>query len=99
MLLLSFFFFPFFFFNAPATTEIYTLSLHDALPILYAPRSQPGAEHGAVSQRRDEVGAPPVARAVSCRVGGVSPARAQRAAQIGAERGREIGRASCRERV
>src|SRR5690349_24156746 len=23
----------FFFFNAPATTEIYTLSLHDALPI------------------------------------------------------------------
>src|SRR5207249_10461940 len=24
---------PFFFFNAPATTEIYTLSLHDALPI------------------------------------------------------------------
>ena len=30
MLLLSFFFF---FFNATATTEIYTLSLHDALPI------------------------------------------------------------------
>src|SRR5205807_9678948 len=28
------FFFSFFFFNAPATTEIYTLSLHDALPIL-----------------------------------------------------------------
>src|SRR5437868_12851768 len=26
----------FFFFNATATTEIYTLSLHDALPILYA---------------------------------------------------------------
>ena len=26
-------FFLFFFFNAPATTEIYTLSLHDALPI------------------------------------------------------------------
>src|SRR5206468_11868290 len=25
----------FFFFNVPATTEIYTLSLHDALPILY----------------------------------------------------------------
>src|SRR5438034_1944584 len=25
--------FVFFFFNAPATTEIYTLSLHDALPI------------------------------------------------------------------
>src|SRR5438309_8372852 len=25
--------FPFFFFKDPATTEIYTLSLHDALPI------------------------------------------------------------------
>src|SRR5688572_19115326 len=28
----------FFFFNAPATTEIYTLSLHDALPIFAGPR-------------------------------------------------------------
>src|SRR5689334_24101211 len=27
----------FFFFNDTATTEIYTLSLHDALPILFAP--------------------------------------------------------------
>src|SRR5438874_13400431 len=32
-ILLSFFFFLFFFFNDTATTEIYTLSLHDALPI------------------------------------------------------------------
>src|SRR5215203_7038012 len=31
--LLLFFFFFFFFFNDTATTEIYTLSLHDALPI------------------------------------------------------------------
>src|SRR6266853_7061856 len=31
-----FFFFFFFFFNDTATTEIYTLSLHDALPILGA---------------------------------------------------------------
>src|SRR5688572_33112811 len=29
-----------FFFNATATTEIYTLSLHDALPILLATRSR-----------------------------------------------------------
>src|SRR5437764_14726454 len=29
----SFLVLVFFFFNAPATTEIYTLSLHDALPI------------------------------------------------------------------
>src|SRR5690349_22396887 len=28
----------FFFFNDPATTEIYTLSLHDALPISTIPR-------------------------------------------------------------
>src|SRR2546422_3514382 len=33
LLLLLFFFFLFFFFNDTATTEIYTLSLHDALPI------------------------------------------------------------------
>src|SRR5215216_2030289 len=32
-MLLSFLFFFFFFFNDTATTEIYTLSLHDALPI------------------------------------------------------------------
>src|SRR6266568_7083259 len=31
-----FFYFFFFFFNDTATTEIYTLSLHDALPSLYA---------------------------------------------------------------
>src|ERR1041384_7099682 len=30
---LHFIFFPLFFFNDTATTEIYTLSLHDALPI------------------------------------------------------------------
>src|SRR3989442_7592523 len=29
--------FPFFFFNDTATTEIYTLSLHDALPISFDP--------------------------------------------------------------
>src|SRR5205807_10054527 len=33
LLLLSSLFFIFFFFNDTATTEIYTLSLHDALPI------------------------------------------------------------------
>src|SRR6266702_8761567 len=40
MVLLSFIFF--FFFNDTATTEIYTLSLHDALPICRcAPRPSP----------------------------------------------------------
>src|SRR3989454_10653124 len=32
--------YPFFFFNDTATTEIYTLSLHDALPILAGRRLQ-----------------------------------------------------------
>src|SRR5687768_18424688 len=34
-----FFFFILFFFNDTATTEIYTLSLHDALPIFHSPNS------------------------------------------------------------
>src|SRR6266571_9457573 len=34
-------FFFFFFFNDTATTEIYTLSLHDALPISCRPRCRP----------------------------------------------------------
>src|SRR2546426_9179406 len=33
--------FSFFFFNDTATTEIYTLSLHDALPISNGPRTVP----------------------------------------------------------
>src|SRR6267378_8259250 len=37
--LLYFFFFFFFFFNDTATTEIYTLSLHDALPVSSLPHS------------------------------------------------------------
>src|SRR2546426_9589395 len=49
----------FFFFNDTATTEIYTLSLHDALPISH-PRSRGGEHHLAphrvrrVSARRSE---------------------------------------------
>src|ERR1039457_6946867 len=35
MLIVFFVFFFFFFFNDTATTEIYTLSLHDALPICF----------------------------------------------------------------
>src|SRR2546425_12409787 len=40
-------FLSFFFFNDTATTEIYTLSLHDALPI-----SGPPAPHGEQRHRR-----------------------------------------------
>src|SRR3989454_12582301 len=36
-----------FFFNDTATTEIYTLSLHDALPICARHRAEPGAAAGA----------------------------------------------------
>src|SRR5436309_11209905 len=43
----AYFSFFFFFFNDTATTEIYTLSLHDALPISYADRDP----HGAVEPR------------------------------------------------
>src|SRR5229473_8522368 len=38
-----FLFFFFFFFNDTATTEIYTLSLHDALPILGVSDEDPNA--------------------------------------------------------
>src|SRR2546423_14503325 len=41
----------FFFFNDTATTEIYTLSLHDALPILVADGKVIGAPQRAVSAR------------------------------------------------
>src|SRR2546426_4761084 len=37
LFILLFLFFFFFFFNDTATTEIYTLSLHDALPIFIVP--------------------------------------------------------------
>src|SRR5260370_35411692 len=37
---------PLFFFNDTATTEIYTLSLHDALPISKALRLPHAQEHG-----------------------------------------------------
>src|SRR5256885_12406398 len=38
--------FFFFFFNDTATTEIYTLSLHDALPILLAQRTSVNSNQG-----------------------------------------------------
>src|SRR2546429_9631247 len=44
----------FFFFNDTATTEIYTLSLHDALPIYRDPRREDGGEE----QRGEDRGEP-----------------------------------------
>src|SRR5256885_6582731 len=56
----SIFFFFFFFFNDTATTEIYTLSLHDALPISGGVHDDRRARHrrarrvdGGRAQRRD----------------------------------------------
>ena len=51
-----FFFSTLFFFNDTATTEIYTLSLHDALPIYTRPvfKRVPGTEH-FYSELPDEV--------------------------------------------
>src|SRR5690349_24822677 len=46
---LSPFFYFFFFFNDTATTEIYTLSLHDALPIL---RTRAGGQRFSPAGRR-----------------------------------------------
>src|SRR5437588_1901163 len=43
----------FFFFNDPPTTEIYTLSLHDALPIS-AGRPAPARRHSEARHRRDD---------------------------------------------
>src|SRR6266446_10550067 len=40
----------FFFFNDPATTEIYTLSLHDALPIYAIDVQLPNMLHAAIIQ-------------------------------------------------
>src|SRR3712207_8896737 len=54
----------FFFFNDTATTEIYTLSLHDALPISYAALATCGP---APSAPRATVGTPPPRRAACTR--------------------------------
>src|SRR5256885_13251708 len=45
--------FFFFFFNDTATTEIYTLSLHDALPIYLDYRCLHGARNRAISGEGD----------------------------------------------
>src|SRR5713101_9826741 len=46
-----FFFLVFFFFNDTATTEIYTLSLHDALPISHPLVTRPMPIHGVRAHR------------------------------------------------
>src|SRR5258708_38305938 len=48
----------FFFFNDTATTEIYTLSLHDALPISRVVAAQSGRGRGRQSTGRSAPGPP-----------------------------------------
>src|SRR6266700_8220779 len=54
MLTCIFILFFFFFFNDTATTEIYTLSLHDALPIFHGPRCWRRRRPGGADRRRSE---------------------------------------------
>src|ERR1051326_7470416 len=49
----SFISYAVFFFNDTATTEIYTLSLHDALPISAPGAARPGARRSARDRRGD----------------------------------------------
>src|SRR3989440_4245417 len=76
----------FFFFNDTATTEIYTLSLHDALPILPAPGGHPrsGEYRGAA-----RAGGPP-ARARRRRRCGCPARSIATAAAAAAPRGRAL---------
>src|SRR2546429_5873054 len=60
----------FFFFNDTATTEIYTLSLHDALPIYHRQRRGRGRQGGPGAP---DPGAGPAAH---WQLGGLWPARA-----------------------
>src|SRR6266478_9641210 len=55
-------FFFFFFLNYPATTEIYTLSLHDALPITSAPARAAGIAVFPVPQATSRARAPGLMR-------------------------------------
>src|SRR2546425_13026381 len=91
----------FFFFNDTATTEIYTLSLHDALPIwngagpgkLLPHAAHDVADRGGERYRHGDFGAPD-----ELRVAG-EKADANRARRVGRHSDpEEIGRASCRER-
>src|SRR2546422_11597546 len=87
-----------FFFNDTATTEIYTLSLHDALPISGQGGGVPrGRGAGGAAARRADGEGRHLSRDPRSRAGRRVHPRGVRA-PLGS-RLREIGRASCRERV
>src|SRR5260370_37572249 len=97
----TFIYILFFFFNDTATTEIYTLSLHDALPIWpHDPGHRPPTLDHRACRPRGGDGARPHCRAGNaCRAAGAGrPVRPieQESHNLSWT---EIGRASCRERV
>src|SRR5215211_1810822 len=69
MLVIIVCFFFFFFFNDTATTEIYTLSLHDALPILGKVPARSRSHSGASSARTWPVGRAAMAQAAAASSG------------------------------
>src|SRR5206468_11072986 len=73
----------FFFFHAPPTTEIYTLSLHDALPISRLPKAESVARSVSVYARRSSarpsVAPMPWPDSMYQGAAGVTPATFQRA--------------------
>src|SRR2546425_11701396 len=99
----------FFFFNDTATTEIYTLSLHDALPISGGQRARPREGRGREPARVRAPGARRAAAAPLRRRSGGDRRWQPRRHGRGAPRARgeacvrsrdhtQIGRASCREK-
>src|SRR6476661_5279789 len=87
------FFLFFFFFNDTATTEIYTLSLHDALPISWSPvvERSPSAS-GTIIHRREVSWAPRGSRACHAAADGAGR-RGRSAGPVGGagRRGRSAG--------
>src|SRR2546428_12781698 len=64
--------FVFFFFNDTATTEIYTLSLHDALPI--SPLQTGGASGACLKSKQSAISSDAASRALSgCKPNVFSP--------------------------
>src|SRR5437773_12263689 len=81
-------------FTHPTATDIYTLSLHDALPISYASSSSARSRHARGSSRWGAASSASTSLTLSVS-GSVRPRRGAASRSLGSS---EIGRASCRER-
>src|SRR6266511_6306383 len=85
--------FFFFFFNDTATTEIYTLSLHDALPIWLVFAA--GHDHAEAGHHHDGEYLARAQAGIILRPAGLppTPAQAHAAAELATRTAAEIGRA------